>query len=403
MAHDRNRQIGELFSRLLRFSPIVGLFGHRQVGKTTFASAVAATYWTLDDLDTRKRISQSPKLFLEAQRHFPTVIDECQVVPELFPALKEHVRTRKRPGQFILSGSVRFTSRKAIRESLAGRMTSAELLPLTLSELLKTELPDVVPQLLAAPSFTDSALSLLFSRLLSGAHKGLEKYLTNGGLPGLCFVREERLRSEALSALHQLILDRDLRLVVETRLSLETIMRWLRWIASAGFQPYNASEAKRLFGLAHQTQRGLLFALEAIFLIRRIPITGRSGEIILMEDQYEELRLSNVVRSQSEQMLSALFRNIRTQFSYRMGMTPRFESFWLRSGARLPLVLRSETSSLAFAVIDEGAPSLSLQRSAESFQRRNPAGKVIFVALERLQPRLLDSRTLVCSAGSLMA
>ena len=40
-------------------------------------------------------------------------------------------------------------------------------------------------------------------------------------------------------------------------------------------EAYNASEMKRKTGLSHQTQKNLLYAFEAIYLIRRIPITGR--------------------------------------------------------------------------------------------------------------------------------
>ncbi|MEN9723259.1 MAG: hypothetical protein RJB38_1245 [Pseudomonadota bacterium] len=33
MAHTRERQLDELFDKLMAFSPLVGVFGHRQVGK----------------------------------------------------------------------------------------------------------------------------------------------------------------------------------------------------------------------------------------------------------------------------------------------------------------------------------------------------------------------------------
>ena len=403
MAHDRLRQVNDLFSQLLQFSPITGIFGHRQVGKSTYAASISGIYRTLDDRDTLEAIAKSPKEFLLAKHKRPLVIDECQIEPDLFPALKEHVRTNKRPGQFILTGSVRFTSRKAIRESLAGRISNIELYPLILSEIMNEPLPEVLPLLLQAKAFTESSLGLLKPPArLAQTQKYLEKYLLHGGLPGLCFIRKNRLRTEGLTGLHQLILDRDLRMVTETKLSIETLMKWLRLIAANGWNSYNASEVKRALGLAHQTQKNLLFGLESIFLIRRIPIKGRAGEIILLEDQFEELVLSEGKLSRSEQVLSAIYRNVRAQFQYRLGDTARFESYWTRSGARVPLVIQNETGLLGLNIVNEGKPNLSQMRAAESFLRHEPKGKVIFVSDTPIRPRIVEPRIMVCAAAAIV-
>jgi AAA domain len=77
-----------------------------------------------------------------------TDIDEAQLFPALFPALKAHVRINKRKGQFLLSGSVRFTSKADIRESLTGRIVSLELLPFTISGAAGVPLPDLRERLL---------------------------------------------------------------------------------------------------------------------------------------------------------------------------------------------------------------------------------------------------------------
>ncbi len=71
-------------------------------------------------------------------------IDECQLVPKLFPALKLFVQRSPRPGQFLLTGSVRFTSRKAIQESLTGRIHTFEMLPMSFSDAHRLPLGDVV-------------------------------------------------------------------------------------------------------------------------------------------------------------------------------------------------------------------------------------------------------------------
>ncbi len=204
------------------------------------------------------------------------------MAPPLFPALKEWVRKHPQPGQFILTGSVRFTSRKAIRESLTGRIVSLELYPLVISELLERDLPDIVPELIRARQFDQNTLLGLMAptRQQSDAWT---KYLERGGLPRIAFTRDERNRNDLLDSLLRTILDRDLRMVLETRLSLETLLKFLRFIATNAWQIFHYSDARRETGLTEVTQKKLLFALESIFLVRRIPVSGRSGAIFFAQ------------------------------------------------------------------------------------------------------------------------
>src|SRR5262245_14019250 len=113
MPHLRPRHLQGLLKRSMKFSPITGLFGHRQVGKTTLASAAAGRYLSLDDRATLDLSLTDPDSFLRDHEAFPLVLDECQLSPPLFPALKERVRKGAPPGSYLLTGSVRFSSRKA--------------------------------------------------------------------------------------------------------------------------------------------------------------------------------------------------------------------------------------------------------------------------------------------------
>jgi predicted AAA+ superfamily ATPase len=161
MAHDRKRHIAVIFQKLLGFKPITGLFGHRQVGKSTFIASVVKEYRTLDDVSELESANLDPKRYISAPHGTPLAIDECQMEPKLFPTLKEWVRTHPRPGQFVVSGSVRFTSRKSIRESLAGRMSVLEMFPFSTAEIAGEPLPEVVRKLLDHHSFTVDALRIL--------------------------------------------------------------------------------------------------------------------------------------------------------------------------------------------------------------------------------------------------
>src|SRR5258708_4144841 len=108
MPHERTRYVTELFKKSAAHSPLVGVLGHRQVGKTTFLNQVSQNYISLDDPNTLAKARVSSAEFIKEHAGLAVAIDECQLAPELFPALKEWVQLHKRPGQFFMSGSVRF-------------------------------------------------------------------------------------------------------------------------------------------------------------------------------------------------------------------------------------------------------------------------------------------------------
>ncbi|MCM2323751.1 MAG: AAA family ATPase, partial [Oligoflexia bacterium] len=147
MPHSRKRYLRELLLHALRHSPLVGVLGHRQVGKTTLLQQLTENYLSFDDEAVLERVSRNAKDFLSNEaapsKTSPIALDESQLAPSLFPALKELVRRSPRPGQYLLSGSVRFTSRKAIRESLTGRIINFELHPMSIAELESRPLPDL--------------------------------------------------------------------------------------------------------------------------------------------------------------------------------------------------------------------------------------------------------------------
>lgn len=74
----------------------------------------------LDQTRTQERAEEDPNLFVEGLRR-PAFLDEAQKAPTLFPAIKHAVDQRRKPGQFLLSGSANFLLLKRVSESLAGR------------------------------------------------------------------------------------------------------------------------------------------------------------------------------------------------------------------------------------------------------------------------------------------
>jgi predicted AAA+ superfamily ATPase len=402
VAHDRLRQMKDYYQKLAHFSPIVGIFGHRQVGKSTFMASQVKEYCTLDDVAELERAGLDPKGFISKRAH-PFGIDECQLEPKLFPTLKEKVRTDKRPGQFILSGSVRFTSRKTIRESLAGRLAFLEVLPFSVSEIREEPLPETVVKLIGFQRFTETSLEVLRPALeIKALRKYFLHYLHFGGLPGLCFIRNEQLRANRLKQLHELIIDRDLRMVTDTKLSIKTLLDFLEELAKNAWLPYNGANITRKFKFSPVTQKKLIYAFESIFLIRRIPLIGRKGEIILMEDQFEEWSLSRHGLEPIKQIQGALYRNIRTQWMYRLTDINKIESYLTHDNARVDLVISSNENVLGLKVIEGEKPNLSEKRSVTGFLRKFSNSKIIYLSESLAKPEVIDERSLCCSIYSVI-
>jgi predicted AAA+ superfamily ATPase len=89
-----------------------------------------------------EQAEKEPATFL--QRHPPPVLfDEVQYAPGLFRHLKVPVDAhRTRNGQFLLTGSQKFTLMKNVSESLAGRADIVELETLSFAEI-QSSLPEV--------------------------------------------------------------------------------------------------------------------------------------------------------------------------------------------------------------------------------------------------------------------
>lgn len=131
------REIEPRLLRSARTRPVVVLTGARQTGKTsTFRRLFPNHEFVSLDLPTEaEQAEKEPKSFL--QRHpAPVVIDEVQYAPGLFRYLKVAVdANRRKNGQFLLTGSQKFTLMKSVSESLAGRADIVELETLSLAEI----------------------------------------------------------------------------------------------------------------------------------------------------------------------------------------------------------------------------------------------------------------------------
>jgi predicted AAA+ superfamily ATPase len=117
-------------------TPVVLINGPRQSGKSTLARTVADTapYVALDDAAFFAAAKNDPAGFVRGLPR-PVVLDEVQRVPEILLPIKVEVDRDRRPGSFLLSGSADVLLLPQVSESLAGRMETITLWPLSQGEM----------------------------------------------------------------------------------------------------------------------------------------------------------------------------------------------------------------------------------------------------------------------------
>lgn len=153
------RHLTQRVTETLRNSRVVNIVGPRQVGKSTMVEhqVPISHYLTMDNDVLRAAISADPHTVLAdyAARNRgsgkPIAIDEVQRVPEITLALKRIVDQDRTPGQFLLTGSSDiFTAPKAT-DSLAGRVSTLALAPLSAAEMMGASFCRLLDDIMAHP------------------------------------------------------------------------------------------------------------------------------------------------------------------------------------------------------------------------------------------------------------
>src|ERR1700688_1976518 len=249
------RDVEPRLLRSARTRPVIVLTGARQTGKTsTFRRLFPDHEFVSLDLPTEaEQAEKEPQEFL--RRHPPPlIIDEVHYAPGLFRYLKVAVdASRNRNGQFLLTGSQKFTLMKSVSESLAGRVDIAELETLSLVEI-RAALPQTV----------------------------LENAIVRGGFPELHANPDIDVTAFYNSYLAT-YLERDVRALANVG-SLRDFERFLRACALRSANLLNKADLARDVGIAPSTANHWLAMLEA------------SGQIVLLEPWFSN-RTKSIVKS----------------------------------------------------------------------------------------------------------
>ncbi len=132
----RPRIVDSILKRKLRGKGAIVIEGPKWCGKTTTAEQVSGSVLSVDEPDSvRTNIMMSemdPEQLLKGER--PRLLDEWQVAPKLWDAVRHHVDHHKGQGQFILTGSSVPLTASSTMHSGTGRFGWIVMRPMTLFE-----------------------------------------------------------------------------------------------------------------------------------------------------------------------------------------------------------------------------------------------------------------------------
>jgi len=121
--------------------PVISITGPRQSGKTTISKMCFPDYdyTNLENPDTFEEAKSDPRFFLTRHKK-GLIIDEIQLLPELFSYIQTISDISGKTGEFILTGSQNFLLSVKIAQSLAGRVFITHLLPFSIDELRQSKI-----------------------------------------------------------------------------------------------------------------------------------------------------------------------------------------------------------------------------------------------------------------------
>lgn len=233
----KNRLIFPLIQEYLSIFPAVGLLGPRQVGKTTMVKSLKldreGLYIDLEKASDRAKLVD-PELFLKSHTDKTVILDEIQLMPELFAELRSLIDEQREPGRFILLGSASPDLIRKSSDSLAGRIGYLELTPFFLGEIEPDE---------------------------------TEKLWIRGGFPLSFLARSERESQLWRQNFIKTYLERDLAqigLSTDPRL----VERFWMMLANAQGGLWNAESFAKALGITRPTVNRYLEYLEGSFMVR---------------------------------------------------------------------------------------------------------------------------------------
>jgi len=266
---DRNITPGIL--NALSVSPIVFLNGPRQSGKSTLVQGISSTigkdgkpaaYVSFDRPTQLAAATAAPEAFLTANSG-SMIIDEVQLAPELFRALKvvvDEARLHDKAhanGSYLLTGSANILALPKLSDPLVGRMSVLTLYPFSTAEAASRKGDGL-----------DRILNLHFTGI-SDHKMSIVEAIKLATFPEIAY-KNDRDRTIWFDGYLTTLLQRDVRMLAELE-RISVLPHFLRILASRAGNLLNDSEMARDVGLNSVTGKFYRNILKMMFLNFDVP------------------------------------------------------------------------------------------------------------------------------------
>ena len=225
-------------STALQRSPVTALLGPRQCGKTTLAKRLTGQpevhYFDLEAPSDRQRL-QNPELMLSSLSGL-VILDEIQLVPELFGILRVLVDRPDHRARYLVLGSASPQIVKSVSETLAGRVEFIELSGFDLREIAADE---------------------------------SDRLWLRGGFPRSFLAGSEADSLAWREGFIRIFLERDIP-QLGISIPAPAMRRFWTMLAHLHGQIWNASELGRSMGLSDKTVRHYLDILTGTYMVRQL-------------------------------------------------------------------------------------------------------------------------------------
>ncbi len=242
-------------------TPVTLVAGPRQSGKTTLVRHLMeldAEYLTLDDETTFLSATNDPSGFIQNLKE-TAIIDEIQRAPQLLKAIKKCVDENRRPGSFLITGSANVMTLPKVTESLAGRMETLTLLPLSQGEI---------------HGLKNNWIDKVFAGQIPVPEKpvrgtDLVEVVLCGGYPEVLSRSTQRRRSVWIKQYMDALLQRDVLDIASVE-KLKILPQFLKALSLASGQLCNYAQLGAKVELDHKTSAKYVTVFEHMFILSRV-------------------------------------------------------------------------------------------------------------------------------------
>ena len=266
----RKRIVDEILIEKLEGKGAVLIEGPKWCGKTTTAEQIAASILYMDDPEAMEQniamASMNPKILLRGKT--PRLIDEWQLAPKLWDAIRFEVDHRDDLGQFILTGSSVPVESKKITHSGTGRFSWLPMRPMSLYESGDSNGQVSLKTLFRAPDQIEGIASIDLDRL--------SFLICRGGWPKTITMRDKIALNQAFDY-YDAVVHSDINRADGVTKDPQRVQRLMRSLArNQGTQVGNSAIAADISAnddgsMNQETVASYIAALKKIFVVEDMP------------------------------------------------------------------------------------------------------------------------------------